>query len=235
MGVEGRQPDLARSALFTAAGHNAVADKNARRRRWPVRHRDQGATSLIELASPETDPESQTAVAGSAPWFALHVRSRCEKAVAASLHSKGYEEFLPLYRSRNRWSDRLKDVDLPLFPGYVFCRFEPRMRLRVLTTPGIVAVVGMGKAPQPVEPAELAAVQALSRSGLAAIPWPFLKTGEHVRIEHGALEGVEGILTAVKKEFRVVLSVTLLQRSVAVEIDRDLIRPIPRRECRSCP
>ena len=112
---------------------------------------------------------------------------------------------------------------------------QPQAKPGMAKWPGIVAVVGMGKAPQPVEPAELAAVQALSRSGLAAIPWPFLKTGEHVRIEHGALEGVEGILTAVKKEFRVVLSVTLLQRSVAVEMDRDLIRPIPRRECRSCP
>jgi transcription antitermination factor NusG len=155
--------------------------------------------------------------------------------VAASLQSKGYEEFLPLYRSRNRWSDRLKDVSLPLFPGYVFCRFDPARRLRVVTTPGVVSVVGLGKAPQPVEPAELAAIQALVASGLPAIPWPYLKTGESVRIERGALEGIEGILTAVKNELRVVLSVTLLQRSVAVEIDRDFIRPIPRRESHSCP
>jgi transcription antitermination factor NusG len=146
--------------------------------------------------------------------------------VSASLLSKGYEEFLPLYRSRNRWSDRLKDVDLPLFPGYVFCRFDPSRRLPVLTTPGVIAIIGSGKIPQPVEPEELTAIQSLARSGLPAIPWPYLKAGERVRIERGALEGVEGILTAVKKELRVVLSVTLLQRSVAVEIDRELIRPI---------
>jgi transcription antitermination factor NusG len=169
-----------------------------------------------------------------APWFALHVRSRCEKAVAASLEYKGYEGFLPLYRSRNRWSDRMKDVSLPLFPGYVFCRIEPAMRLQVMTTPGVVSVVGLGKTPQPVEPEELVAIRALVNSGLPAIPWPYLKTGERVRIERGALEGVEGILTAVKKELRVVLSVTLLQRSVAVEIDRDLIRPIACREFHSC-
>jgi transcription antitermination factor NusG len=190
---------------------------------------------LTEPALIESGPNPQAEVAAGSPWFALHVRSRCEKTVAASLHSKGYDQLLPLYRSRNRWSDRVKDVDLPLFPGYVFCRFDPTRRLGVLTTPGIVAVVGLGKAPQPVEPAELAAIQALASSGLPAVPWPYLKTGERVLIEHGALQGVEGILTAVKKELRVVLSVTLLQRSVAVEIDRSLIRPIPRRECRACP
>jgi transcription antitermination factor NusG len=178
---------------------------------------------LIELG---TELEPEIPVEHDAPWFALHVRSRCEKVVAASLRSKGYEEFLPLYRSRNRWSDRVKDVDLPLFPGYVFCRLRPATRLPVLTTPGVVSIIGSGKIPQPVEPEELVAIQSLVKSGLPAVPWPFLKAGEHVRIEHGALEGVEGILTAVKKEFRVVLSVTLLQRSVAVEIDRSFIRPI---------
>ncbi len=186
---------------------------------------------MIQLAPPETEAQVERTL----PWFALHVRSRCEKIVSTSLQSKGYEEFLPLYRSRNRWSDRLKDVDLPLFPGYVFCRFDPGRRLPVLTTPGVVAIVGSGKTPQPVEPAELAAIQSLTKSGLPAIPWPYLKAGERVRIEHGALEGVEGILTAVKKELRVVLSVTLLQRSVAVEIDRDFIRPISPRESRACP
>jgi len=155
--------------------------------------------------------------------------------VAASLRSKGFEEFLPLYRSRNRWSDRVQDVDLPLFPGYVFCRLQPSSRLPVLTTPGVVSIIGSGKSPQPVEPEELAAIQALVRSGLPAIPWPFLTTGDRVRIEHGALEGVEGILTAVKKESRIVLSVTLLQRSVAVEVDRNFIRPILPRSAVACP
>jgi transcription antitermination factor NusG len=178
------------------------------------------------LIEPQTEAESKNLVEHDAPWFALHVRSRSEKMVSASLRSKGYEEFLPLYRSRNHWSDRVKDVDLPLFPGYVFCRLDPSRRLPVLTTPGVVAIIGSGKIAQPVEPEELAAIQSLVKSGLPAVPWPFLKAGEHVRIEHGALEGFEGILTAVKKEFRVVLSVTLLQRSVAVEIDRSFIRPI---------
>jgi transcription antitermination factor NusG len=155
--------------------------------------------------------------------------------VAASLRSKGFEELLPLYRSRNRWSDRVKDVDLPLFPGYVFCRLQPSSRLPVLTTPGVVSIIGSGKTPQPVEPEELADFQSLVRSGMPAIPWPFLKAGERVRIEHGALVGIEGILTAVKKESRVVLSVTLLQRSVAVEVDRNFIRPILPGSAVACP
>ncbi len=181
---------------------------------------------MIQLASINTESGLEIPAGEDAPWFALHVRSRCEKVVAASLRSKGYEEFLPFYRSRNRWSDRQKDVDLPLFPGYVFCRLQLARRLPVLTTPGVVSIIGAGKSPQPVEPLELAAVRSLVRSGLPAVPWPYLKAGERVRIDRGALEGVEGILTAVKKELRVVLSVTLLQRSVAVEIDRDFIRPI---------
>jgi transcription antitermination factor NusG len=126
-------------------------------------------------------------------------------------------------------------VDLPLFPGYVFCRLQPSSRLPVLTTPGVVSIIGSGKTPQPVEPEELAAIQSLVRSGMPAIPWPFLKAGERVRIEHGALVGIEGILTAVKKESRVVLSVTLLQRSVAVEVDRNFIRPILPGSAVACP
>jgi transcription antitermination factor NusG len=175
--------------------------------------------------APFTDPPL---AAVELPWFALHVRSRAEQVVAASLRSKGYEAFLPLYRSLNRWSDRVREVSLPLFPGYVFCRFDPSRRLPIITTPGVVAVAGLGKSPEPVDLAELEAIQVLIRSGVPAVPWPYMRAGEPVRIERGALEGIEGILTAVKNEYRVVLSVTLLQRSVAVEIDRDWVRPLTR-------
>jgi transcription antitermination factor NusG len=178
---------------------------------------------------------STNAVETGLPWFALRVRSRAEQVVAASLHSKGYEEFLPMYRVRNRWSDRLRDVDLPLFPGYVFCRFDPARRLPIITTPSVVSVVGLGKIPQPVETAEIEAIQALVKSGLAALPWPYLRAGAAVRIERGALEGLDGILTAVKNEYRVVLSITLLHRSVAVEIDRDWVSPISRPDLHPCP
>lgn len=160
------------------------------------------------------------------PWFALQIKPRHEKMAAWALHNKGYEKFLPLYRSQRRWSDRIKELDVPLFPGYVFCRFDPEDRLPVLTTLGVVAVVGMGKTPSAVAEGEIAALQAVVLSGAQATPWPFLEVGQAVRIELGPLAGLEGILTDFKNRQRLVVSVSLLQRSVAVEIDRAWISPI---------
>ncbi|MCI0423321.1 MAG: NusG-like protein [Acidobacteria bacterium] len=142
--------------------------------------------------------------------------------VASLLHSKGYEEFLPLYRSRRRWSDRMKAIEKPLFPGYVFCRFDVQKRLPILMTPGVRLIAGIGKTPLPVNDSEMAALQLIVQSGLQAEPWPFLQVGQRVRIERGSLQGVEGILMAIKKPYRLVVSVTLLQRSVAVELDGEL-------------
>jgi transcription antitermination factor NusG len=142
------------------------------------------------------------------------------------LSGKGYEAYLPLYRSKHRWSDRLKQLDLPLFPGYLFCRFEVRNRLPVLTTPGVIGVLGAGKTPIPVDDEEIEAIRAVLRSGLTAEPWPFLSVGSKVYVEAGPLAGVEGIITNTDKVYRLVVSVSLLQRSVAVEIDRAWARPI---------
>jgi transcription antitermination factor NusG len=160
------------------------------------------------------------------PWFAVQTKSRHEKVAAWALHNKGYEEFLPLYRSRRRWSDRVKELDIPLFSGYVFCRFDPEERLPVLTSPGVLSIVGMGKTPAPVTEAEIAALQVVVESGLKAEPWPFLKVGQAVRIDWGPLAGLEGILTGLKNRQRLVVSVTLLQRSVAVEIDGAWVSPL---------
>jgi len=159
------------------------------------------------------------------PWFALRVRSRFEKVSSLSLQSKGYEVFSAVYRCRKRWSDRTREVEIPLFPGYIFCRFEPSRRLPVLTTPGVVAVIGARGVPQPVEGTEIEAIQRTLRSGFAVESCPFLSVGEKVRIQHGGLTGVEGILVKVKSRHRLVVSVTLLQRSVAVEIDDAVVHP----------
>jgi transcription antitermination factor NusG len=164
-------------------------------------------------------------------WYALRVKSRHEKCAAAILHNKGYQDFLPLCRVRRRWSDRRVELDLPLFPGYVFCRFNSHDRLPILTTPGLVHIVGIGNVPIPVDETEIAAIETIIKSGLAAEPWPYVKVGNIVRIEYGALEGLEGILLEIKKRHRLVVSITLLQRSVAVDIDRDwvtLVRSRPR-------
>ena len=160
------------------------------------------------------------------PWFAVRVKSRSEKSVAAIARYNGFEQFLPLYRSRRRWSDRVKSLDLPLFPGYVFCRIDPECRLQLLTVPGVQYIVGAGKTPLPVNNAEIAALQVAAQSGLPAEPWPFLRAGQRVLLEDGPLAGLEGLLVEIRKNYRLLLSVTLLNRSVAVEIDRDWVTPL---------
>ena len=159
-------------------------------------------------------------------WFAIETRPRCEKLVGNILENKGYELFLPLYKSRRRWSDRIKELDLPLFPGYLFCRLSPQQRtLPLLTTPWVRQIVGIGRTPVPIPDQEIAAVQAILKSGLLARPWPFLKVGQCIRINYGPLEGREGILIATRKQFRFVVSVEMLQRSVAVELDGAWVEP----------
>jgi transcription antitermination factor NusG len=160
-------------------------------------------------------------------WYAIRVQSKFERTVSISLRGKGFEEFLPTCRSRRRWSDRDKDLDLALFPGYLFCRFNVQERLLpILTTPGVISIVGAGKTPIPVSDQEIDAVRAVIRSGFPAQPWPWLTVGSKVCVETGPLIGLEGIVTNVDKTYRLVVSVQLLQRSVAVEIERNSIRPI---------
>lgn len=153
-------------------------------------------------------------------WFAVQVRTRYESMAATALRGKGYEPFLPMFTSRRRWSDRIKEIELPLFPGYLFCRLNPQNRLPVLKTPGVIQIVGVGRNPMPLEECEVEAIQTVVKSGLPREPWPFLQVGNRVRIEYGPLSDREGILVAFKGNYRIVMSVTLLQRSVAVEIDR---------------
>jgi transcription antitermination factor NusG len=162
----------------------------------------------------------------SLPWYALQVRPRFEKIIATTLLNKGYEGFLPLYRNRSRWSDRIKEVELPLFPGYLFCRFDINKRLPILVTPGVMHVVGIGKIPYPVEEDEIAALQAIVISGLQAEPRSYLNIGAKVRIEIGPLAGLEGILLALKGTSKLIISVSLLQRSVAVHIDESWVVPV---------
>ena len=163
----------------------------------------------------------------TAQWYALQIQSRLGNIASSALRGKGYDEFLPLYTSRRRWSDRVKQIELPLFPGYLFCRFDPQDRtLPILSTPGVIGIVGAGRTPLPVDEAEIEAVRLVIRSGLAAQPWPYLELGSRVYLEAGPLAGLEGIVTNTDKVYRLVVSVALLQRSVAVEIDREWVRPV---------
>lgn len=159
-------------------------------------------------------------------WYALWVRSRHEKTVADVLLGKGIESFLPLCRSRRRWSDRVREVELPLIPGYVFCRSDMKNRMPILTTPGVVQIVGAAKSPEPVDEIEMQSLITAVQSGLHLQLWPFLKVGQRVAIEEGPLRSLEGLLITTKGKDQLILSVTLLQRSVAVTVDRSWVRPI---------
>jgi transcription antitermination factor NusG len=160
-------------------------------------------------------------------WFAVRTTSGREKTVATQLQARGIEEFLPLYRTRRQWSDRTKELELPLFPGYLFCRFDFNNRLPVLSTPGVKAIVGFGRAPTPVNDNEIDDLRRVVASGAVHPHHQYLTVGERVRIREGSLAGVEGILVDVKNSWRIVISVDLLQRSVAVELDRAAIEPVP--------
>ena len=160
-------------------------------------------------------------------WYALHVRSRFEKPVLAQLEGKGYEAFLPTYTSVRRWSDRTKSVTLPLFPNYIFCRFDVHARLPILVTPGVNFVVGAGKSPTAVDDNEIAALRYLLDSEVAPQPWPYIGVGETVQVVAGPLCGLTGIVLRTKGCDRLIVSISLLMRSVAVEVDRRHIEPLP--------
>ena len=158
-------------------------------------------------------------------WYALYVRSRHEKVVEGGLRGKGFTAFSPFYRTKRKRVDRIAEVDVPLFPGYVFCHFDANKRLPILMTPGIVGLVGT-KRPEPVDESEIASIRTLALSGRPVQPWPFLKSGQRVRLQAGPLAGAEGIFLRVKDAWHLVVSVSLLQRSVSVTIDSESVEPL---------
>jgi transcription antitermination factor NusG len=161
-----------------------------------------------------------------ARWFALKVRFCHENIASRILNNRNFEAFTPTYRVRRRWSDRYKDIDVPLFAGYVFCRFNPTNSLPVLAIPGVTGVVSFGQGPHPLDDNEFQRIRALVASGLPVQPWPYRHIGERVRITSGALKGLEGVLVHIKNEFRLVVSLNLLQRSVAVEVDANSVHSV---------
>ena len=165
-------------------------------------------------------------------WYALYVRSRHEKVVECGLKGKGYSAFSPFYRVKRKRVDRIVEIDMPLFPGYVFCLFDSAKRLPILMTPGMVGIVGPGNRPEPVDDTEIASIRALALSGRPVQPWPFLRSGQRVRLQAGPLQGAEGIFLRDKDEYHLVVSITLLQRSVSVVVEKDAVLPLFLREVR---
>jgi transcription antitermination factor NusG len=202
---------------------NGMTDQADRTARDSSERASEAEISDLKLSDLAAKPGIEP---GLSPWFALRVKPNYEKPVAVALRGKGFEEFLPLLRSRRQWSDRVKVVDAPLFPGYLFCRLNLEDRMPLLTTPGFLYIVGVGKNPEPVDENEIQAIQSVLRSGLPVTPWPSLMVGQRVQLKYGPLRGLEGVLTKIANQHRIYVSVTLLKRSISVEVASEWIRPV---------
>jgi transcriptional antiterminator NusG len=158
-------------------------------------------------------------------WYALRTKSNQEKIAAASLEAQAFQQYLPLYRKRTLWSDRVIETSVALFPGYVFCRFDGTYRISILHTLGVVSIVSFAGQLAPIADSEIEAIRNVLGSGRVAEPYPYLYEGQEIQVDKGPLRGLEGILIK-KGTWRIVISLHMLCRSVAVEIDSDSITPI---------
>ena len=174
-----------------------------------------GETNLVQPAS-----------SAQVRWYAAHVCSRHEKQVMLQLQERRVDSFLPVYKSMRRWKDRKKELELVLFPGYVFVHLDLKDRLRVLQLPSVVRFVSFNGQPAALPDAEIETLSKGLASGIRAEPHPYLKVGQRVHIRFGPLAGANGILVRRKDKFRVVLSIDLIMRSVAVEVDEADIEPV---------
>jgi transcription antitermination factor NusG len=182
---------------------------------------------MSTLQFPPTPAPSVAGCARRGPqWYALYTCSRHEKQVAVQLEQRGVELFLPLYASLRRWKDRRVQLDLPLFPGYVFVHIDLRDRVRVLEVPGTVRFVSFHGLPSALAKEDVEQLRSGLSLGIRAEPHPYLTVGRHVRVTRGPLVGMQGILLRRKDRFRLVLSIDLIMRSIAAEVDACDVEPI---------
>jgi transcriptional antiterminator NusG len=160
---------------------------------------------------------SNTEAVSHEPWYALYVKTHHEKSITLSLTAKSYECFLPTYLNVRQDS---KKYELPLFPNYVFCRLEISKPLPVLSTPGVFSIVNSGRTPAPVPASEIDRIRRLLESGCMLRPWPYLAPGNEIRVTSGPLHGVQGVVLDDKHNKWIVISIDLLQRSIAAKVDR---------------
>jgi transcription antitermination factor NusG len=152
------------------------------------------------------------------PWFALYIRQRLREKCEEYLQSRSYDIFSPVRTEIHRWSDRNKAIDVPLFPGYLFCRFDPQKSAPILATPGVSGIINSGGKFLEVNPEQLENVRKSLDSGLPIEVVPDFVRGQRVRIISGAMAGIEGVLSALKNQIRVGLEVTMMNRSILVEV-----------------
>lgn len=180
------------------------------------------------MAVSQTDQESEGNPErfNERQWYAAHTRSRHEKRVAEQLARKNVNFFLPLYQAEHRWKDRLARVELPLFPGYLFVQIPLRERLRVLEVPGVVRLISSRGEPVPLDESEINILRQGLTQMIKAEPHPYLRIGQRVRVKSGAFKGLEGILERKKDSYRIIISVDLIMRSIAVEISVADVDPL---------
>lgn len=175
---------------------------------------------------PQREGLQITEPAPSVPWYALYTKHQHEKVARDHLARKGFEVLLPLYRAAHRWKDRNKVLHLPVFPCYLFIRADLNRKVDILKTPGVFWFVESGSRACEIPESEVNGIRRIVESSARVEPQGFLKSGEYVQISRGPLAGVQGILTRVKNNFRVVLSVDVLQRGIAVEVDLSIVEPV---------
>lgn len=183
------------------------------------------ATALIPLDLKNRNLE-QTCNQSELFWYAVYTSANHEKRVASQLEQRAIESFLPLYDAVHRWRDRKMRLQLPLFPSYVFVRMFLRERVRVLQVPGVARLVGFGERPLALPEQEIEILRSGLGRGMNAQPHPYLTVGRHVRVMHGPLSGLEGVLLRRKGAFRLILSIDLIMKSIVVDVDVADVRPL---------
>jgi transcription antitermination factor NusG len=171
----------------------------------------------------------------SGNWYALQVYTGKEKWVAATLEERGHQILLLLYTVVRWWSDRRKRIDQPVFPGYVFCHFDPHRRSPILAAPGVLRIVSSGRTPMPLEDREIEALARIANAGCCVAPVPYLRIGEWVRISGGALDGTIGQVMMFRKGLRVVVSISILERSVSLEVSHERLERLSLNNSRPAP
>lgn len=166
-------------------------------------------------------------------WYAVCTRHQHEKVAARILVDKAFEVFLPLYQARRKWQDRIKEISVPLFPGYLFVQEGFDRWLQILSTAGVASIVSCGGRPAAISSSEIEAIRQIVESSLRVEPHPFLRSGDWVRVRYGPIAGVEGILLRKKNTARLVLSVEMLGKSAAVEVDATHVERIPAKALKS--
>lgn len=156
-------------------------------------------------------------------WFAVQVWTGREHSTVSHLRLRGHDPFLPSYWEHHQWSDRVKKIGRALFPGYVFCRLDASAAAGIMTSPGVIRIVGDGRGPVPVPVHEVETIRKIVEAGLEAKPCEFLQVGQRVRVEAGPLRGAEGLIVAAKNHHRLIVSISLLKRAVAVSIPMECL------------